>query len=134
MTFPALPALALLFLFGFSFLVWLWVSATLLLWGARFAGVERRSFGSAIGTVLLGGIASIVLTVFVGTATLSGPGLGLLLGFIVSAVITMATFDTSFGKALAANILAWLLGIAVAIVFAWLAAVVIVATLAYFSW
>ena len=35
--------------------------------------------------------------------------LGLLLGFCVSAAVMTPIFDTTFGKALAANILAWLL-------------------------
>ena len=134
MSFPALPALALLILAGLSFLVWLFVSAAFLSWGARLAGIERRSFGSAIGTVLLGGIASVALAAFLGTATLAGPGLGLLLGFCVSAVIMMVTFDTSFGKALAANILAWVLSLLVAIGFALLAAAALGAMLAFFTW
>ena len=49
-----------------------------------------------------------------GAAPLVGTGLGLLLGFVVSAVVMMALFDTTFGKALAANILAWVLPFVVA--------------------
>ena len=133
MTFPALPALALLILFGLSFLVWLWVSATLLLWGARLAGIERRSFGRAIGTILLGGGASLVLKLVLGTtAPVLGTGLGLLLGLCVSSVVMMGLFDTTFGKALAANILAWVLSLLVigllALLFAVLAGVLFAAS------
>ena len=38
-----------------------------------------------------------------------GTGAGLLLGFCVSAAVMTPIFDTTFGKALAANVLAWLL-------------------------
>ena len=55
---PALPALAVVALAGALLLLWLFVSAAFLLWGARLAGIERRSFGRAIGAILVGGIAS----------------------------------------------------------------------------
>ena len=106
---PALPAFAAVALAGATLLFWLFVSAAFLLWGARLAGIERRSFGRAIGSILLGGLASILLPVFLRHAPMIGTGLGLLLGFCVSAAVTMAIFDTTFGKALAANIFAWVL-------------------------
>jgi hypothetical protein len=115
MTFPAIPFVALVVLAGAGLLLWLLISAAFLLWGARLAGIERRSFSRAIGTILLGGIASAILTAFLSAAPLVGTGLGLLLGFCVSAVVMMAIFDTTFGKALAANILAWVLSILVAV-------------------
>ena len=106
---PALPILALVALGGAAALLWLFVSAAFLLWGARLAGIEQRSFGRAIGTILLGGLAwGVVRTLFY-TAPLFGTGLGLLLGFGVSAAVMTPIFETTFGKALAANILAWLL-------------------------
>ena len=106
---PAIPALAVVALAGAALLLWLFISASFLLWGARLAGVERRSYGRAFATLLLGGIASALLTAVLSAAPLVGTGLGLLLGFCVSSVVMMAIFDTTFGKALAANILAWLL-------------------------
>ena len=33
------------------------MAAASLLWGARLAGIERRSFGRALATILLGGLA-----------------------------------------------------------------------------
>lgn len=106
---PTLPLLAIVALVGAAVLFWLFVSAAFLLWGARLAGIERRSFGRAFGTILLGGIAwGIVLAVF-NAAPIVGTGAGLLLGFCVSAAVMSPIFDTTFGKALAANILAWLL-------------------------
>lgn len=106
---PAIPALAVVALAGAALLLWLFISASFLLWGARLAGVERRSYGRAFATLLLGGIASVLLTAVLSAAPLVGTGLGLLLGFCVSSVVMMAIFDTTFGKALAANILAWVL-------------------------
>ena len=114
---PAFPALLAATLFAMGALLWLFVAASFLLWGARLAGIERRSFGRAIGAILLGGIASSILAGMVGISTAAGPLLGVLLGFCVSALVTMAIFDTTFGKALAANVLAWLLSIVVAVAF-----------------
>ena len=114
---PALPALAVAALAGALLLLWLFVSAAFLLWGARLAGIERRSFGRAIGALLLGGLASALLSGLLRTSPYVGAGLGFLLGLCVSAFVTMAVFDTTFGKALVANLLAWLLPFALAAVF-----------------
>ncbi len=124
---PALPALAVAALAGIAILVWLLVSAAFLLWGARIAGIQKRSLGRALGTVVLAGIASAILRfVLSGAAPVVGTGLGILLGFIVSALVTMGLFDTTFGKAFVANLLSWILSIAVVVVlgilFAFLAA------------
>ncbi len=106
---PALPAFAVVALACAVLLLWLFVSAAFLLWGARIAGIERRSFGRAIGTLLLGGFASALLSGLLRSSPYVGAGLGVLLGFCVSAFVMMAIFDTTFGKALVANILAWIL-------------------------
>ena len=106
---PALPILVLIVLAGSVAMFWLFISAAFLLWGARLADIERRSFGRAIGTILLGGMAWFVVLAAFNAAPLVGTGLGLLLGFCVSAAVMTPIFDTTFGKALAANILAWLL-------------------------
>jgi hypothetical protein len=111
---PAIPAFAIVLVVGASLLLWLFVSAAFLLWGARLAGIERRSFGRAIGTLFVGGIASILLTTVLSAAPIVGTGAGILLGFCVSSVVMMAIFDTTFGKAFAANLLAWVLPIIVA--------------------
>jgi len=111
---PAIPFFAIVLLAGAVALLWLFVSAAFLLWGARLAGVERRSFARAIGTLLVGGIAWLIVLAVFNAAPLVGTGLGLLLGFCVSSVVMMAIFDTTFGKALAANILAWVLPFLVA--------------------
>jgi hypothetical protein len=111
---PAIPAFAVVLLAGATILLWLFVAAAFLLWGARLAGIERRSFGRAIGTLLVGGIASALLATVLSAAPLVGTGAGILLGFCVSSVVMMAIFDTTFGKALVANLLAWILPFVVA--------------------
>jgi hypothetical protein len=106
---PTLPILAVVALTAAILLTWWILSAAFLLWGARLAGIERRSFSRAIGTILLGGLAWLVVLAVFNAAPIVGTGLGLLLGFCVSAAVMTPIFDTTFGKALAANILAWLL-------------------------
>ena len=105
----ALPVLVLVAVALAGVLVWLFVSAAFLLWGARIAGIPRRSFGRAFATILLGGLASLLLAAVLSAAPLVGTGAGLLLGFCVSAAVMMVVFDTTFGRAFAANLFAWLL-------------------------
>ena len=112
---PALPFAAVVLLVAILLVLWLLVSAAFLLWGARLAGIQKRSFGRAIGTLLVGGLASILLAAVLSAAPIVGTGAGILLGFCVSSVVMMAIFDTTFGKALVANILAWVLPFVVAI-------------------
>jgi hypothetical protein len=109
MTHPAIPLAALFILAGVAVLVWLLVSAAFLLWGARIAGIQTRSFGRALATILLGGLASTLLAGILSAAPVAGTGLGVLLGWCVSALVMMALFRTTFGKALAATLLAWVL-------------------------
>ena len=106
---PALPLLAIVVFAAAAILLWWFVAAAFLLWGAKLAGVENRSFGRALATILLGGFATLVVEAVFNTAPVLGTGLGLLLGFVVSAAIMMPIFKTTFGKALAANIIAWVL-------------------------
>ena len=106
---PAVPVFVLVALALGAGLAWLLLYAAFLLWGARLAGVERRSFGRALATILLGGLAWAIVQALFFAAPLVGTGAGLLLGFCVSAAVMMPVFDTTFGKAFAANVLAWIL-------------------------
>ena len=94
---------------GALVLAWWFLAAAFLLWGARLAGVERRSFGRALATILFGGLVWAAVQVLFSNAPLVGTGAGLLLGFCVSAAVMTPIFGTSFGKAFAANVLAWVL-------------------------
>ena len=53
MNHPVLPLAVIFGLIAAGALLWLFLSAAFLLWGARLAGIEKRSFGRAIGTILL---------------------------------------------------------------------------------
>ncbi len=106
---PVLPVFVLVALALGAALAWWFVAAAFLLWGARLAGVERRSFGRALATILLGGLAWAAVQALFLSAPLVGTGAGLLLGFCVSAAVMTPIFDTTFGKAFAANVLAWVL-------------------------
>jgi hypothetical protein len=90
------------------------VQSLFLLLGARIAGIEHRSFGRALGTTILGGIAS---SVFAMGLSIAVPGLGTFVGsiagFFVSALIMMPMFRTTYGKALGATVLAWVLGLVI---------------------
>ena len=96
--------------------IWLLVSSMFLLWGARIAGIGNRSWGKAFGTIIVGGIAFVILSVILSSL----PGIGQIFSaigsFIVTALVMMPIFRTTFGKALGATILAWVLSIIVGVV------------------
>ncbi len=98
----ALTAMAIAF-------VALAIQALFLLWGARIAGIERRSFGRALAVVFLGGLASGVVSLLaaasIGPLT---PIVALVGGFAIEAVVAMPVFRTTFGRALGATVLAWI--------------------------
>jgi len=89
------------------------ISAAFLLLGASIAGIENRTFGKAIGATILGGIASFILSLVLSIVPVIGTVLGFIGGFLISALIIMGIFSTTFGKALAATVLAWIFSIVV---------------------
>ena len=113
---PLIAGLAGFAVLGILILIGLSISAAILLWGARIVGIENRSFGKALGTIFIGGIASTILTTLLSAAPIIGTGVGILIGFCVSSAVMMGFFNTTFGKALAANIIAWVLSIVVVVV------------------
>jgi len=112
---PVIAGLAGFAIAAILILIGFFISAAILLWAARMVGIENRSFGKALGTLFIGGIASAILTTVLSAAPLVGTGAGILIGFCVSSVVMMGFFSTTFGKALGANIIAWVLGIIVVI-------------------
>jgi hypothetical protein len=94
-------------------LIGLFIQAGFLLLGARIVNIYNRSFGKAMGITILGGIASTVLSALLGVIPEYGRALGIIGGFLISMFITMAIFKTTFGKALGATVLAWVMGIVV---------------------
>ena len=55
-------------------LIVLFIMAGFLLWSARIAGIENRTFGKAIGSVVLGGWASVILSLALGADPLRFSG------------------------------------------------------------
>ncbi len=108
------PLIGLLFAGGVLFIALL-ISASFLLWAARLVGIANRTLGRALAAIVLGGIASAVVRVLMTASTMSN-GIGIVAGMLVSAIVTMGLFQTTFGKALAANIIAWVLGAVVVVV------------------
>jgi hypothetical protein len=100
-------------LIAFGILIALFIQAGFLLWGASIAKIKNRSFGKALLTIILSGIASFVLPLILIAIPVAGTISGLIVGFFVSALIMMPIFKTTFGKALAAAMIAWVLGIVV---------------------
>lgn len=97
----------------------LWVGAGILmhagflLWGARIAGIEKRTYGKCLTTTVLSCLAMAIPQFL-----LTEPGLlfelGLFAsGFFVTAWLTMVIFDAEFGQAFKAAVYAWLCSIAV---------------------
>jgi hypothetical protein len=70
---PFLPLYAATALVLAAVLAWWFLAAALLLWGARLAGVERRSFGRALATILLGGLAWAAVQALVLSAPVAAP-------------------------------------------------------------
>lgn len=87
----------------------LFIQALFLLLGAKLAGIEDRTFGRALGTAFLGGIASFIVSAILGFVPLIGHVLGLVCGFLISALIMKAIFTTTLGKAAWAMVIAWIL-------------------------
>jgi len=98
----------------FAFVIGVSILSLFLLWAAKIAGIEGRSFGRAFGATILTGIASFIFSLL---TTLFLPGLSVLInflaGFVVHALVIMPVFRTTFGKALGAAVLAWILSILV---------------------
>jgi hypothetical protein len=98
---------------GFAVLatVALFIQSGFLLLGARIAGVENRTFGKAVGTTLLGGVAAFILSRVLASIPGWGPALAFFGGFVASALVMMPIFRIGFGRALGATVLAWILGL-----------------------
>ena len=95
-------------IFIFLGIIALFIQATFLLWGAKLAGIPGRSFGKAIGILILSAVAGALLSMLPGGAV----G-GTLIGLLINSLIMMALFSTSFLRALAATVIALALGVLV---------------------
>jgi len=89
-----------------GFFIWLFVGAALLLLGAKITGIVGRTYGKAIVTTVLSGIASLVLAFLLHSMPIVSAVLGFFGGFLITALIMIPIFKTTFGKALGAAALA----------------------------
>lgn len=104
-------------------LAMLFVSAAFLLWGARIAHIERRSYGRALAATLLGFVVSGILSLVLAFLSVAGTAIALLAGFLVEALVAMPIFDTTYLRALAAVVISWALSILVTIAVAFILAI-----------
>lgn len=108
----ALAGGALVFFAAAAVLVF-FVQSLFLLWGARIAGIEHRGFGRAMAVTILGGLASLAASLLLSLSGPVAPIVGLIAGFLCSALVAMPIFRTTFGRALGASVLAWALSLLV---------------------
>ena len=93
-------------LFGILALILLaLIASTLsLLLGAKLAGIDGRTFGKALLSTILGFVASFPTGLVMGLIPIAGCALGPVASYLVSVVITVIIFRTTFAKASVAEI------------------------------
>lgn len=89
------------------------INAAFILWGARIAGIENPTFGKALGTTILGAVASFVVSLFFNVVPTIGIVIEVFCGFLINALIMMQIFSTTYGKALRATLIAWVISLVV---------------------
>lgn len=89
------------------------IEALFLLWGARIAAVKQRTFRRAFLIALLGGAAATMAAAVVQMLPFCPTTLAVIVGFLVTALVTMAIFRTTFGRAVTACLLAIVLKAAI---------------------
>jgi len=94
-----------------AIILWPCLQAALLLGIARLTRIEDRSYGRAMISTLLGGVVMVLLYFILGNIPTIGYMLVFVVGMIVSAIIMMRIFETTFGKAIKATIIAWFFGL-----------------------
>lgn len=91
------------------------LAACFLLWGARIAGIENRSFPKAVLVVILSCIAGAACgAVFTFVLQVDfREWVNYVVSFVVEAFVVMLVFKTSFGKALVASVVSFVLSMVV---------------------
>ena len=92
------------FLGGFlgAMLVWMCISAALLLLGAKIANIPGRSYGKALATTVLSGLLMSALAALLKTPPALSAALGTVGGFLATALLMIPIFKTTPGRAFAA--------------------------------
>lgn len=79
---------------------------------AKIARVGKSSFARAILAAVVSSVVSMIVSFVFGVLPLIGNGLGFLAGLLVSILIIMWAFDTSFAKA----ILVWIFNLVAVVI------------------
>jgi hypothetical protein len=87
---------------------------------AKVARVEKSSFGRAILAAVVSSIVAVIVSFVLGILPIIGNGLGFLAGLLVSILIIMWAFDTTFVKAL----LVWVFNVVAVVIAVALTAVI----------
>jgi hypothetical protein len=95
------------FLGGFlgALLVWMAISAALLLLGAKIANIANRSYGKALAATVLSGLIMSALAALLKTPPALSAALGTVGGFLATALLMIPIFKTTPGRAFAASAL-----------------------------
>lgn len=102
---------------GFAVLLFLFVAillfaAGLFLWTTKLAKIERRSYGRAVSTIFVAGVASIPFLPNIWPLMGRAGGIPyLIMNVVIMTLVTMACFRTTLGKAFRANILFWIINL-----------------------
>lgn len=89
-------------------LIWL-AQAALLLLGAKLAGIAGRSFARCLGITAIALVATVPAALLLASLPVVGGLIAAFAGFIVTAAAGCGLFRTSFGRALLAAVLAWVI-------------------------
>lgn len=76
--------------------------------GAKLAGVRKATFRRAVLASIACAMSTLLLAVLFSWIPVSGPGLGFLIGLVLTVVVLQAVYSTTFGKAF----LLWLFNVA----------------------
>ncbi len=76
--------------------------------GAKLAGVRKATFGRAVLASIACAMSTLLLALLFSWIPVSGPGLGFLIGLVLTVVVLQAVYSTTFGKAF----LLWLFNVA----------------------
>lgn len=120
-------SVSVFFLAGFVgvLLIWMCISAALLLLGAKIANIANRSYGQALAATVLSGLITYALAFLLKTSPLLSALLGTVGGLLVTALLMMPIFKTTPGRAFAAAALAAVFTVAAVAPLAMVTAVVL---------
>jgi len=102
--------------FGCGILIFYWLITSLLLhWGANLVEIRGGTFGKALLAVPIGMVLAFVISAILMVIPILGQILGLVAGILGQALAMMPIYKTTFGKALGASAIAWVLGFIITI-------------------